>query len=612
MFRIRRVYDDHIPINQEAIRQVQDILRSQFSGVSEEEIRSLSERLRNPLKYRFRSLLFVADRGVGPIRGFGLLLHAPDLRFCYLDYVAAATQLTGGGIGGALYERIREEARLLGSVGLFFECLPDSPEECRDPDFLKQNVARLRFYERYGARPIINTQYEAPIKPGDECMPHLVYDALGSERPLRRSVVRPIVRAILERKYGDLCPGEYIDKVVNSFQDDPVSLRGPRYVKPERAPVPTGTPRSIDRSIALVVTDRHEVHHVHDRGYVQAPVRIKSILEKLEPTGMFRRVEPRRFPESHIKAVHDPELVGYLQKCCANVPAGKSVYPYVFPIRNHARPPKELTVRAGYYCIDTFTPLNRQAYIAATRSVDCALTAARCLLEGYRIAYALIRPPGHHAERKAFGGFCYLNSSAIAAHFLSRIGTVAVLDVDYHHGNGTQDIFYERPDVLSISIHGHPRFAYPYFSGFEEEKGQGSGQGFNVNFPLPEQVDGARYRETLEKALRRILRFRPRFLVVALGLDPAKGDPTGTWSLQAKDFESVGRMIGSLYLPTLVVQEGGYKTRSLGVNARHFFVGVIGGAQGERKRGMDSSKLSRASSDSTVPAQKREGPNHGC
>ncbi|MEJ2112083.1 MAG: histone deacetylase family protein, partial [Acidobacteriota bacterium] len=238
------------------------------------------------------------------------------------------------------------------------------------------------------------------------------------------------------------------------------------------------------------------------------------------------------------------------------------------------RPPVELPIRAGYYCIDTFTPLNQNAFLAAKRAVDCTLTAADKILEGYPMAYSLVRPPGHHAERKAFGGFCYFNSAAVAAHYLSAHGKVAILDVDYHHGNGQQNIFYERSDVLTVSIHGNPRFAYPYFTGFSDETGSGNGLGYNVNYPLPEQLDGTAYREVLAKALAKIRKFNPSFLVLALGLDTAKGDPTGTWSLGAKDFEANGLLIGSLGYPLLVVQEGGYKVRALGINVRHLFRGL--------------------------------------
>jgi acetoin utilization deacetylase AcuC-like enzyme len=237
-----------------------------------------------------------------------------------------------------------------------------------------------------------------------------------------------------------------------------------------------------------------------------------------------------------------------------------------------------MPLRAGYFCIDTFTPLHPNAWLAARRAVDCALTGARAIVHGRRLAYALVRPPGHHAERRVFGGFCYLNSAAIAAHYLSRFGRVAILDVDYHHGNGQQDIFYRRSDVLTVSIHGDPRFAYPYFTGFADEIGEDEGREFNLNLPLEERVDGARYGRALGQALAAVLAFDPAFLVVCLGFDTAKADPTGSWSLGAGDFERNGQRIGALGLPTLVVQEGGYKTRTLGINARHFFRGLWDGS----------------------------------
>lgn len=573
MFRIRRIFDTILPIDQQAIAAVQDILRQQFPGVRPEEITELPHKLQNPGRYGFRYMLFVAENGRGDIRGCALLSHEAELGFCYLDYIAAATWQTGGGVGGALYERVRAESGSLGVAGLFFECLPDDPEECPSPEALRQNRARLRFYEHFGARPIANTAYQLPVRPGQRGMPLLVYDGLDHRAPLRRDFARRVCRTILTRKYPYLCSPEYTREVVESFTDDPVRFRDFRYLRPDVAaarvdPTPAASP------ITLIVNDRHDIHHVRERGYVEAPVRVKSILAELEPTGLCRRVEPREYPETHIRAVHDSGFVTYFRRVCENQTPGRSLYPYVFPIRNAARPPKELAVRAGYYCIDTFTPLNSNAYVAAKRAVDCGLTGADALLRGNRLAYALVRPPGHHAEHRVFGGFCYFNNSAVAAHYLSRFGRVAILDIDYHHGNGQQDIFYERPDILTVSIHGHPSFAYPYFSGFAEETGAGTGTGFNLNLPLPEAVDGPAYLRALQRALGRIARFRPLFLIVALGLDTAKGDPTGSWSLSADDFEENGRLIGSLRRPTLVMQEGGYRTRTLGVNARRFMTGI--------------------------------------
>lgn len=576
MLRIRRIYDNVLPVNKSTLGQVQEILRSRFSSVAEAEIALICEKLGNPFKQRFRPILFVAESIKGKVRGFAILLHEPEIHFTYLEWIATASDRAGGGIGGALYDHIRQESTALKVHGLFFECLPDDAKDCPDPAELKHNRARLRFYERYGARPVVNTGYESPVTPEDTCMPHLVYDDLSTGRPLKKAFARQVVRAILERKYADYCPADYVERVVSSFRDDPVRLREFRYVKPA-AVIAVVESRSAEQ-IALIVNDRHAIHHVTERGYVESPVRVKSILSAIEPSGLFTPITPRPFPDKHLHAVHDADFVGYLKRACAAVPAGKSLYPYIFPIRNKTRPPKEPSVLSGYYCIDTFTPINANAYPAARRSVDCALTAAREILDGRRIAYALIRPPGHHAERRSFGGFCYFNNSGIAAQYLCAHGRVAILDVDYHHGNGGQDIFYRRSDVLTVSIHGHPRFAYPYFNGFEDEHGEGEGEGFNLNIPLPEAVDGEKYRKALARALQRIREFKPQFLVLGFGLDPAKGDPTGSWSLTVKDFAQNGRMIGALGLPLVVVQEGGYRTQTLGKNALAFFQGLVEGA----------------------------------
>ncbi len=573
MFRIRRIYDDTLPSDKKIIEEVQNILRAQFSLLSEKEIKKLPQQLNNPVKYKFRAILFVADDAKGRVNGFAFIFHVPELNFVFLDFLSATKLRTGGGIGSALYQRIREEAILLKSIGIFFECLPDDPKLCRDPKVLQQNKARLRFYEKYGARPIINTKYETPLKKGGDNPPYLVYDDLGKNYSLPKDTAREVVKAILERKYAKVCPVEYINMVVNSFNDDPVKLRPCKYFKTEH-PVPLETTIPISDRIILVVADRHKIHHIKERGYVEAPVRIPAILKVLEKSGRFNRIMPKNFSIKHITAVHNKKFLIYLKKMCDQIEPGESLYPYVFPIRHPERAPKEMPVRAGYYCIDTFTPLTHNAFNAAKWAVDCALTAAQTLLLGNRLAYALVRPPGHHAEKKSFGGFCYLNATAIAANFLSHHGKVAILDIDYHHGNGQQDIFWERNDVLTISIHGHPRVTFPFFSGFKDEKGSGEGAGFNINIPLPEYIDPKIFHKALEKALHIIKRFHPQFLVVALGLDTAKEDPTGTWSLVAENFMRNGAMIESLRKPTLVVQEGGYNTRSLGKNADNFFAGL--------------------------------------
>ena len=573
MFRIRRIHDDVLEANRVALEKVQELLRSRFHDLPEERITEIPAQLRDPLTSGFRTVVFVAETP-DELRGAAVLLHAADLSFCFLDFIASRADDTG--IGGVLYERVREECRLLEVKGLFLECLPDGISK---PGILPVSTSPISFYARFGARRIANTAYELPINPGDtDPQPYLVFDDLGSGRPLRRAEARDIVRAILERRYAWLCPPEYVERVVRSFVDDPVLLQP---LRPQKPSVPREVPRRAvpaDLRIVVIANEKHDIHHVRERGYVESPARVGAIRRDLGKSDLFEFQKPKRFGEEHVAAVHDPDLLRYLERMCASLKDKPPVYPYVFPIRNAARPPREMAVRAGYYCIDTFTPLHYNAWPAARRAVDCALTGARALLEGRRFAYALVRPPGHHAERRVFGGFCYLNSSAVAAHFLSKHGRVAMLDLDYHHGNGQQDIFFRRADVLTISIHGDPAFAYPYFTGFAEEVGEEDGAGFNLNLPLAERITAAQYARTLAYALNRVRQFEPSFLVICLGLDTAKSDPTGTWSLRAADFESNGARVGALGLPTLVVQEGGYNTRTLGVNVRNFFRGLWDGA----------------------------------
>jgi acetoin utilization deacetylase AcuC-like enzyme len=576
MFRIRKITNPFLEGNIKSVDRIKEIIRLQFPAMNVTEIENISQQMINQVKKKYQTSLIVADDFSGNMRGFAILLYMSDLKFCYLDLISVTPGKPTSGVGGAIYERIREEAASLGTIGLFFECLPDDPQLCNDTSLIEQNIKRLAFYEKFGAYPVVNTKYETPVKPEDDCPPYLVYDDLGYKRSLRAVEMKKIIRAILKRKYSLYCPPEYIKMVVDSIKDDPVKLRAPRYIKT----VEDESIRQIkkgDNRIRLFVNGRHHIHHIKEVGYVESPVRVKTIFREISKLGIISEGKVNEYPDKFIYYVHDHEYVKYFKTVCTGLEPGKSVYPYVFPIRNAAKPPKMLSVRAGYYCIDTFTPLNLNAYNAARWGVNCTLTAADSILEGNRIAYVLTRPPGHHAERFVFGGFCYFNNAAIAANYLSKYGKVAILDLDYHHGNGQQQIFYERSDVLTISIHGHPSFAYPYFSGFREEKGKNDGFGYNYNFPLKEVINGIEYRETLEKTLRIIRKFKPEFLIVALGLDTAKGDPTGTWILSPRDFYLNGKMLAGLKMPVLFVQEGGYRNRFLGINAKNFFKGFYEG-----------------------------------
>ncbi len=573
MIRIRKISNPYLEVNIRKMEKVKEIIKTQIPFLAHKKIEEIEDQMVDPLKYKYQTTLFIAEDINDAVRGFALLLYMSDLRFCFLDYVAVSPEKTSSGLGGALYERVREEAEALDAFGIFFECLPDDPTLCIDDKLiLKQNKQRLAFYERFGARPIANTSYETTVYPEDDSPPYLIFDGLNRRNSIPNARAREIVKAILDRKYGDYCPKSYVQMVIDSIQDDPVVLRPPKYMRKRDIRL-YKTPLTEKSKILLIVNDKHIIHHIKERGYVESPVRVKSIQKELDKSGLFRYGKVREYPDKFILEVHDRHYFNFFKKVCQNLPKGKSVYPYVFPIRNPARPPKDLSVKAGYYCFDTFTPLNQNAYLAARGGVNCTLTATDEIIAGSKFAYVLTRPPGHHTERSVFGGFCYFNNCAIAANRFSKLGKVAILDIDFHHGNGQQQIFYHRNDVLTVSIHGHPSFAYPYFTGFSDEKGEDLGLGFNVNFPLPEKISFEYYTKTLNKALKLIRDFQPDYLVVALGLDTAKGDPTGTWDFLQTNFVTTGKLIGDLKIPILIVQEGGYRSQSLGLNARAFFNG---------------------------------------
>ena len=283
MLRIRKVADATTAPNRAAIEAAQKIMREQFPAMPDYDIAKLPDQLANPLKHRFVARLFVAENARDQTLGVALLLHAPDIGFSYLEIISTALGRTGRGIGATLYERVREEARALGTQ-LYFESLPDDPALSPNPEIRANNANRLKFYERYGARPIINTAYETPVTPGTTDPPYLVLDPLGSNDLPSRDKVRKVVRAILERKYG--LAAAYVQLVVDSIQDDPIRLREPRYTK--RARRRRRCAQLDEPRIALVLNDDHTIHHVQERGYVEAPVRIRSIMAELECVGPVR------------------------------------------------------------------------------------------------------------------------------------------------------------------------------------------------------------------------------------------------------------------------------------------------------------------------------------
>jgi acetoin utilization deacetylase AcuC-like enzyme len=276
---------------------------------------------------------------------------------------------------------------------------------------------------------------------------------------------------------------------------------------------------------------------------------------------------------------HDEQFVEFLRNAWADwVAAGNrgEAIPDCWPARRMAqRRPNGIAGRLGYYAMAGETSISAGTWEAASAAVDVALSGASGLRDGARAAFALCRPPGHHAARDLFGGYCFLNNAAIAAQFLRDHGAerVAVLDVDFHHGNGTQDIFYSRSDVLYVSLHGDPSEAFPYFSGFADEAGADAGEGYNINFPLPRATGFGLWQQTLATALASIRRYSPDALVVSLGVDTFVRDPISFFRLESSDFSTYGGMIGACRIPTLFVFEGGYAVADVGVNVVNVLAG---------------------------------------
>ena len=534
---------------------------------------TIADLLKFSSKNDFDVVLLVAEGDKERILGFTLSFYFPRLKYAYLDYVASDPSRSPRGYGVALYERNKEVLREAGCKGLFMDVPPDDLEMLKEPFRLKTNQRRMAFYERVGARPIVGTKYESVThKANQGYFTYLVFDDLGTSKPLSAATLKKCVARILKIK-GDLLPTDtQVKTILDSITDDPVRFREPRYPGRETTSMRT---RGALSKLDLVITDEtHQIHHLVEKGYVERPARVRFILKGLEGFNVNRH-KVKHFGEKHITDVHHPSLFEFLKKAEKNLGPGELVYPNVFPIRRPDRIPKTWEMKAGYYCIDTFTPVTANAYKAARHAVDAALTGAECTLKGAAHTYVLCRPPGHHAESRVFGGFCYFNNAAIAAHYLSGHGRVAFIDIDHHHGNGSQEIFYKRNDVYFVSIHGHPRVAYPYFAGYTDERGEGAGKGFNRNFPLYPGTDDDTYVKTLIEALGTLKRFKPDYFVVSLGLDIMAGDPTGAFTLTTKGMQRIGELLSGLKVPTLIVQEGGYTLRNLRVGATAFFTGLL-------------------------------------
>lgn len=329
-----------------------------------------------------------------------------------------------------------------------------------------------------------------------------------------------------------------------------------------------------------VYSEDHRLHHAKRelidgtlKPAVEMPSRADTVLARVRDVGLGEVIEPRRFPGEIIERVHDPRYVAFLENAWTLWTATGRDYdalPLNWAIRGFRnREPEAIDGKLSYYSFDAGSPITAGTWRAARSAVDVALTGVALLGEGARSAFSLCRPPGHHAARDYYGGYCFLNNAAIAAQALRDQGAakVAILDVDYHHGNGTQSIFYDRADVFFLSIHGDPLQEYPYFLGYADETGEGAGEGWNRNYPLRWGSGFDLWGEALADACKRIAAYGAESLVVSLGVDTFEKDPISQFKLKSPDYLEIGKAIAGLDLPTLFVMEGGYAVAEIGVNA---------------------------------------------
>jgi len=338
-----------------------------------------------------------------------------------------------------------------------------------------------------------------------------------------------------------------------------------------------------------VYSDVHNGHSglldprgVEWRESAECPARANNVEAAIRGAGASEIIAPDEFPEEKYLRLHAPDYLEFLktvwQEWEASDEVGENARPdtFVGAGMRHNADTTCVVGKLGRYSFDATSPFVEGSWDAIRTSANIALTGAEIIKGSDRFAFAACRPPGHHATETYCGGYCYLNNNSLAAQSLLDSGAsrVAILDVDYHHGNGTQSLFYARNDVLTISLHADPAVEYPYFLGYADEPGEGPGHGFNVNFPLPFGTGWDTYAPALEDAIAQVGRFSPDALVVALGLDTFAGDPTTYFNIATEEFARMGEAIGTLGLKTLVVLEGGYSVEWIGENTVQFLNGL--------------------------------------
>ncbi|MGI9412411.1 MAG: histone deacetylase family protein [Hyphomicrobiales bacterium] len=314
----------------------------------------------------------------------------------------------------------------------------------------------------------------------------------------------------------------------------------------------------------------------------ERPERWDIIVARLNEVGLTDFMEPDPLDMGGVGRIHEAAFLHFLETAWDQWRAEQyngEALPTVIPARRmQQREPDHIDGKLGYFCMAIETAITEGTWNAARASAAIAQTGQRLVSAGDRTAFSLCRPPGHHAASDLYGGYCFLNNAAIAAQGFLDAGAsrVAILDVDFHHGNGTQDIFFRRSDVMFLSLHGDPRAAFPHFLGYADETGEGEGEGFNINYPMRDGADFHTWHNALEDACVRIGEYAPDAVVVSLGVDTFKEDPISFFRLESADFLTYGARIEKIGLPTLFVMEGGYAIDAIGINTANVLQGFLG------------------------------------
>lgn len=312
----------------------------------------------------------------------------------------------------------------------------------------------------------------------------------------------------------------------------------------------------------------------------ESPERLDMIMSALADAGFSDVIAPSAHGLEVARKVHDPAFVRFLQQVYplweAEFGPGGFATAYTFGMRGMDQVPNHsVHSMLSCYTFDVCVPFVKGTWTAIRSAMDVALTGVDLMRQGERSVFSLCRPPGHHASRDLAGGYCYMNNAAMAAqaHLDAGANRVAILDIDYHHGNGTQSIFYERDDVLFTSLHCRPEDEYPFLMGYATERGTGPGRGYNLNLPMPRGTDYSLWSQSLGHAIEAVIIYEPDVLVVSLGVDTFAEDPVGGFRLISENYFDVGRRINELQLPTHFVLEGGYAMKALGQNVANVIVG---------------------------------------